>query len=86
MHRKVGLSLPVKYFTDRSKAVLLLWIIYLISVLFCYDFMHVCLLMPCGHLLGKGLTSWLSFVMSNCYVVTSNLYPGSGVVLGCIDS
>ena len=29
-------------------------IIYVISVLFCYAFMHVCLLMPCGHLLGKG--------------------------------
>ena len=41
------------FFTDRSKAVLLLWIIYVISVLFCYAFMHVCLLMPCGHLLGK---------------------------------
>ena len=41
-------------FTDRSKAVLLLWIIYVISVLFWYAFMHVCLLMPCGHLLGKG--------------------------------
>ena len=33
---------------------LLLWIVYVISVLFCYAFMHVCLLMPCGHLLGKG--------------------------------
>ena len=30
------LSPPVKYFTDRSKAVLLLWIIYVISVLFCF--------------------------------------------------
>ena len=39
-------------FTDRSKAVLLLWTIYVISVLFCYAFMHVCMLMPCGHLLG----------------------------------
>ena len=29
------------------------WIIHVISVLFCYAFMHVCLLMPCGHLLGK---------------------------------
>ena len=28
--------------------------VYVISVLFCYAFMHVCLLMPCGHLLGKG--------------------------------
>ena len=31
---------------------------------------------------GKGLTSWLSFVMSNCEFVT---FP-SGVVLNCIDS
>ena len=30
--------------------------------------MRVFLLMPCGHSLG--LTSWLSFVMSNCKVVT----------------
>ena len=35
---------------------------------------------------GKGLTSWLSFVMSNCEVVTFHWYPGSGVVLDCIDS
>ena len=42
------------FFTDRSKEVLLLWIINVISVLFCYTFMHVCLFMPCGHLLGKG--------------------------------
>ena len=41
-------------FTDRSKAMLLLWIVYVISVLFCYAFVCFCLLMPCGHLLGKG--------------------------------
>ena len=37
---------------------------------------------------GKGLTFWLSFVMSNCEVKLSlsHWYPGSGVVLGCIDS
>ena len=35
---------------------------------------------------GKGLTSWLSFVMSNCEFVTSHWYPGSGVVLDCINS
>ena len=40
--------------TDRSNAVLVLWIIYVISVLFCYAFMHAYLLMPFGHLLGKG--------------------------------
>ena len=28
---------------------------------------------------GKGLNSWLSFVMSNWY-------PGTGMVLDCIDS
>ena len=55
---KTGLSLPVKYFTDRSKAVLLLWIIYIISVLclFCFPvrlFIDA-LLSPAG----KGLTSW----------------------------
>ena len=47
-------SSVVKYFTDRSKAMLLLRIIYVIFVLFCYVVMRVCLLMPCGHLLGKG--------------------------------
>ena len=63
-------SPPVKYFTDRSKAVLLLWIFYVFSVL--------CLLCLFARLLicalwspaGKGLTSWLSFVVSNCEFVT----------------
>ena len=40
-------------FSFHYVSVLLLWIICVISVLFCYAFMHVCLLMPCGHLLGK---------------------------------
>ena len=36
---------------------------------------------------GKGLTSWLLFVMSSCDFVTFPMwYPGSGVVLDCIDS
>ena len=35
---------------------------------------------------GKGLTSWLSFVMFNGEFVTFPLVPGSGVVLDCIDS
>ena len=65
--------------------MLLLWIIYVISVFFCYALMHVCLLMPCGHLLGKdwplGSRLW-------CLIVTLSLshwYPGSGVVLDCMD-
>ena len=35
---------------------------------------------------GKWLTSWFSFVMSNCEVSLSHWYPGPGVVLDCIDS
>ena len=35
---------------------------------------------------GKGLTSWLSFVMSAVSLSLSHWYPVSGVVLDCIDS
>ena len=35
---------------------------------------------------GKGLTSWLSFMVSNCEFFTFPLVPGSGVVLDCIFS
>ena len=43
------------YFTDRSKAVLLLWIIYVFFCLVCcYVFVRACLFVPFGHLLGKG--------------------------------
>ena len=43
-------SHAVKYFTDRSKAVLLLWIFYgfFLSCV-CYAFVSVCLYVPCGH-------------------------------------
>ena len=39
-------------------------------LVFCFVFVRVCLLVPCGHLPEKGLTSWLLFVMSNCEVAT----------------
>ena len=55
---------PVKYFTDRSKAVLLLWIICVINVL-CLSCFRVCSLLPCDHLLGR-----LLFVTFNCVFVT----------------
>ena len=69
--RETGLNSPVKYFTDRSKAVLLLWI-------FSGFFSVLCLLYLCARLFicalwspaGKGLTSWLSFVVSYCEFVT----------------
>ena len=34
---------------------------------------------------GKGLTSWLSFVVSTVSLSLSHWCPGSGVVLDCID-
>ena len=60
-----------KYFTDRSKAVLLLWIFYVF-------FSVLCLLCLCTRLFicalwspaREGLTSWLSFVVSYCEFVT----------------
>ena len=39
-----------------------------------------------GSNLWKGLTSWLSFVVSSVSLSLSHWYPGSGVVLDCIDS
>ena len=69
---KYALTPLVKHFTDRSIGVLLLWIFYVFSFL--------CLLCLCTRLFicafgsptGKGLTSWLSFVVSTCEFVT---YP-----------
>ena len=54
----------------------------------------LCLLCLCSRLFvcalwspaGKGLTSWFSFVVSTMSLSLSNWYPGSGVVLDCIDS
>ena len=54
----------------------------------------LCLLCLCRRLFicafwsptGKGLTSWLSFVVSTVSFSLSHWYPGSGVVLNCIDS
>ena len=34
----------------------------------------------------RRLTSWLSFVVSTVSLSLSHWYPGSGVVLNCIDS
>ena len=68
---ETGLSPQIKYFTDRSKAVLFLWIFYVFfSVWYCYAFVRVCLFEPCGNLLGKGCIT-VSFSLFH-------LYPGSG--------
>ena len=70
---KTGLKLPVKYFTERSKAVLLLWIIFVISVLYLLCFCARLFIDALCSPAGKGLTSRLSFVMSNSEVVTFSL-------------
>ena len=68
--RETGLGPPVNYFTDRSKAVLLLWLIYVISVFFLLCFYARLFIDALSSPAGKGLTSWLLFVMSNCEFVT----------------
>ena len=84
---KTSLSPPVKYFTDRSKAVLLLWLFYVFVLsCVCYVFVRVCLYVLRGHLLGKG---WPLGFRLWCLTVSLSLslwYPGSGVVLDCTDS
>ena len=60
-----------------------------------FFFSVLCLLCLCACLFiyalwspaaGKGLTSWLSFVVSTVSLSLSHWHPGSGVVLDCIDS
>ena len=58
------------FLTDPFKAVLLLWIIHVISVLCLLCFGARLLIVALWSSAGKGLTSWLSFVMSNCEFVT----------------
>ena len=43
---------------------------------------YMCFVSPAG----KGLTSWLSLVVSAVSLPLSHWYPWSGVVLDCIDS
>ena len=80
---ETALSPPVNYFTDLSN-----------EVLFVDHLCHFCLVLLCFRArlfidalwspAGKGVTSWLSFVMFKFSF--SEWYTGSGVVLDCIDS
>ena len=76
----------IYFFTYRSKAVFLLWIVYVISGLFLLCFRDCLLIDALWSPARKGLASWFSFVKSNCEVALSLWYPGLGVVLDCIDS
>ena len=66
-----------------------LWLMNFNMFLFCLVFamfcvrLFICVLWSPA---GKGLTSWLSFVVSTVSLSLSHWYPGSGVVLDCIDS
>ena len=54
-NRKTGLSPPLKFFTDRSKAVLLFVdLLFFVLSCVCYVFVRVCLYVLCGHLLGRA--------------------------------
>ena len=66
MEKKLTWEPQVQYFTDRSKAVLLLWIFYVFSVLSLLCLCARLFICALWSLAGKGLTSWLSFVVSNC--------------------
>ena len=52
----------------------------------CYAFVHVCLYVPRGHLLGKGWPLGSRLWCLTVRLSLSHWYPASGVVLDCIDS
>ena len=52
----------------------------------CYDFVSVCLYVPCGYLLGKGRPLGFRLGCPTVSLPISHWYPGSGVVFDCIDS
>ena len=47
-----------------------------------YASVYMCFVVTCW----EELTSWLLFVVSTVSLSLSHWYPGSGVVLDCIDS
>ena len=58
---------------------------FVINVL-CLSCFRVCSLIPCGHLLGKGWPLGSFCDVSLCFCHFPMWYPGSCVVLDCIDS
>ena len=58
---------------------------FLLSCL-CYAFVDICLFVPLWSPAGKGLTSWHHLWFITVSLSLSHWYPGSGVVLDCIDS
>ena len=73
---------PGNIFTDRSKALLLLWI----TCVLCFSCILRLFIAAVWSPAGKGLTSWLLLVMLLFFCYLPMWYPGSGVVLDCIVS
>ena len=71
-------TVPRRYFFCGS----FMFLFCLVFAMFCARLFICALWSPAG----KGLTSWLSFVVSSVSLSLSHWYPGSGVVLDCIDS
>ena len=72
------LTVPRQYFFCGS----FMFLFCLVFAMFCAR-LFICALWPPA---AKGLTSWLSFVVSTVSLSFSHWYPGSGVVLNCINS
>ena len=73
-----SMTVPRRYFFCGS----FMFLFCLVFAMFCARLFICALWSPAG----KGLTSWLSFVVSSVSLSLSHWYPGSGVVLDCIDS
>ena len=52
----------------------------------CYAFVGICLFVPCGHLLGKGWPLGSHLWCITVSLSLSHWFPGSSVVLDCINS
>ena len=74
---------PVHIYLHARELFMFLFSVLCLLCLCARLFIHVCALWSPA---GKGLTFWLSFVVSTVSLSLSHWYPGSGVVLDCIDS
>ena len=72
-------SPPVIFLTDRSKAMLLLWILFFKNC-FMFFFYYTVLSVPCRSFSRKGLTSWLFLCVMFPRVFVTFPYGVSGQV------
>ena len=69
-------------FQHQERTLCFMFLFCLVFAMFCARLFICALWSPAG----KGMTSWLSFVVYSVSLSLSHWYPGSGVVLDCIDS